>query len=386
VLLGLLFGGEFRLQWIGEVTYQDPSTKTYLGSPSLVRTPSGHILATHDYFGPGSPRNHEGEECLTTVYRSEDDGKTWNQITHIVGAFWSSLFVHKDMVYLLGTSAHNGHIVIRRSSDEGNTWTHPSDSKSGLLFRGGPGQIGPNYHCAPTPVVNIRGRLYRAFENIDPPVFASGFRSFVISCDAGADLLDSGNWRKSNELVYDQDADPEDWGGSAGAGWLEGNIVETPSGEIWNILRTRTTPVVDRATIIRVDEGGLRVSCSPFDYIEFPGGKTKFTIRHDSTTGRYWTLSNPCVNPVYHFQRNVLALFYSNDLRRWHYVKTLMDDDNGLSEPDAAQKIGYQYVDWQFDGDDIIYLVRTAYGGAHNFHDSNRITFGRVNDFRDLPS
>ena len=46
--------------------------------------------------------------------------------------------------------------------------------------------------------------------------------------------------------------------------------------------------------------------------------------------------------------------------------------------------MGFQYVDWQFDGDDLIYLVRTAYDGAHNYHDSNRITFHRLADFRRL--
>jgi hypothetical protein len=28
---------------------QDPATRIYLGSPSLVRLPSGDLLATHDY-------------------------------------------------------------------------------------------------------------------------------------------------------------------------------------------------------------------------------------------------------------------------------------------------------------------------------------------------
>jgi hypothetical protein len=41
-------------------------------------------------------------------------------------------------------------------------------------------------------------------------------------------------------------------------------------------------------------------------------------------------------------------------------------------------------VDWQFDGADIIYLVRTAYRGAHNHHDSNRITFHRLADYASL--
>ena len=36
-----------------------------------------------------------------------------------MNAFWSSLFVHRDAVYLLGTSQQYGSIVIRRSDDGG---------------------------------------------------------------------------------------------------------------------------------------------------------------------------------------------------------------------------------------------------------------------------
>ena len=372
------------MQWLSEIKYQDPATKTYLGSPSIVRLPDGSLLATHDYFGPGSPRNHEGMECLTSVYKSTDDGLTWTNVTHIVGAAWSGLFVHRGAVYLLGTAAQRGHIVIRRSDDGGLTWTHPLDERSGLLFRAGPGSTPPNYHCAPVPVLEVDGRLYRAFEDLDPPVFAKGFQSFVISAPADADLLDASNWTMSNKLVYDQDADPPEWGGPAGAGWLEGNVVQAPNGELWNILRNRTTPVVDKASVVRILDEGRRVTDKPFDYIDLPGGKCKFTIRRDPLTDKYWTLSNPVMNPELHYQRNVLALFVSDDLRRWRHVKTLMDDDQGLSEKEAADKIGYQYADWQFDGDDIIYIVRTAWNGAHNFHDANRITFAKVERFREL--
>ncbi len=42
------------------------------------------------------------------------------------------------------------------------------------------------------------------------------------------------------------------------------------------------------------------------------------------------------------------------------------------------------YVDWLVDGDDIIYLVRTAYRGAIRYHDSNRIIFRKLRNFRDL--
>lgn len=52
-----------------------------------------------------------------------------------------------------------------------------------------------------------------------------------------------------------------------------------------------------------------------------------------------------------------------------------MHDDSGVTAEDSAQLIGFQYVDWQFDGKDIIYLIRTAYRGAIRYQDSNRIIY-----------
>ena len=69
-----------------EIKYQPERTLTYLGSPSVVRLPDGALLATHDYFGTGCPRNHEGEQGLTSVYRSEDGGASWSNVTHVMNA------------------------------------------------------------------------------------------------------------------------------------------------------------------------------------------------------------------------------------------------------------------------------------------------------------
>ena len=146
-------------------------------------------------------------------------------MTHIAGAFWSSLFVHRGAVYLLGASQQYGSIVIRRSEDGGNTWTHPADESSGLLFRGGPYREGPNYHCAPVPVLEAGGRLYRAFEDCDPCQWPAGFQALVISADAGADLLRAASWRMSNKLPYDPAWNPPAWGPLQAPGWLEGNMV-----------------------------------------------------------------------------------------------------------------------------------------------------------------
>lgn len=367
-----------------EVKFQPASTQIYLGSPSLVRLGNGDLLASHDYFGPEAPRT-DGGESQSTIYRSSDNGQRWQKVTDIYGAFWSSLHVHRGSVYLLGTSRGYGSIVIRRSDDDGQMWTEPVDAKSGLLFEGGTGNESPNYHCAPMPILVRDGRLYRAFEDCTPPQWGTGFRSLVISAPEDADLLDAANWRMSNKLAYDPAWTPTSWGTLDRPGWLEGNVVETPEGQVWNILRFNSTPLVDKAAIVVVDDEGRRESFDPSTgFIDFPGGMTKFTIRRDPVTGLYLALSNNNTDPRYPSQRNLLALNRSKDLIHWEHVVTLLKDDQGLAYGDSVRLTGFQYVDWHFDGDDIIYLVRTAYLGAHNFHDANRITFHSVADFRDL--
>ena len=79
--------------------------------------------------------------------------------------------------------------------------------------------------------------------------------------------------------------------------------------------------------------------------------------------------------------RNQLVIKSSPDLKKWTVHQLL------LSHPDVM-KHGFQYVDWQFDGNNIIYLCRTAWddeeGGADNYHNANYLTFHRIVHFRRL--
>ena len=370
-----------------QIKFQHPKTKTYLGSPSIIRLIDGTMLSTHDYFGPGCPKNHENEEHLTSVYRSTDDGATWSNLTHVANAYWSTLFTHQGDVYLIGTSQQYGSIVIRRSSDGGYTWSHPSDDRSGLLFQGGPFHQPPNYHCAPVPILEKDGRLYRAFEDCTPCLWGTGFQSLIISADSSADLLQASSWKMSNKLPFDSSHVPSKWGKLEKPGWLEGNLVETKGGEVWNILRFNSTPIWDKAAVIQVHDGGQKITFQPNDgFIDFPGGITKFTIRFDSVSELYLTLSNNNPNTENPSRRSVLSLHASENLTDWQHKMTLLQDDSGLPYNQSIELTGFQYPDWQFDGEDIICLVRTAYDGAHNFHDSNRITFHRIENFRRLIS
>jgi hypothetical protein len=142
-----------------------------------------------------------------------------------------------------------------------------------------------------------------------------------------------------------------------------------------DILRTGLSHG-DRAAIVHVSEDGLSTAFDPAaDLIDFPGGNTKFTIRYDPVSRRYWSLVNPQKNPP--AQRNILALTSSSDLRHWTIASVI------LQNPDT-EKTAFQYVDWQFDGSDIIAVSRTAFGGAHTYHDANFLTFHRIANFRAL--
>ncbi|MGE4178611.1 MAG: sulfatase-like hydrolase/transferase [Limisphaerales bacterium] len=352
------------------VAHSPASSRTYLGSPSLVQMPDGEWIASHDFFGPGTTGDR------VAIHASRDRGRTWAKRADIEGGFWSTLFVHRGALHLIGTSRQDGDVVIRRSKDQGRTWTKPEDGRTGLLLSDA------KYHCAPTPVVVHGGRIWRAFEDVmGPGGWGSNFRAFMMSAPENADLLDASQWTASNRLGRD----PDGLGGRFG-GWLEGNAVVAPDGRIVNLLRADYRDPEEKAAWIDVSADG---TVSRFDprtgFIGFPGGCKKFTVRWDPVARAYWTLGN-YIPPEQRGgnverTRNTLALARSMDLRNWELRAVV------LHHPDRENH-GFQYADWQVEGDDLVALVRTAYddgeGGAHGSHDANFITFHRWPGFRDL--
>jgi len=337
------------------IDFSAASSRIYVGSPSLVILPSGDYLASHDLFGPGSTNNQ------TRLFVSHDKGRNWAHQADISGQYWSSLFLSGGQLYLIGTSHEFGDIVIRRSTDRGRTWTTPADATTGLLAAGG------RYHCAPVPVIVHGGRLWRGMEQLAPGVPGRHFLASVLSAPLNADLLQARSWTVSRPLDFHPD-----WPGD---NWLEGNAVATPQGALVDILRVGLA-YGDRAALVHVSDDGRAATFDPAaDLIDFPGGGAKFTIRYDSVSRRYWSLVNPQKNPP--AERNILTLTSSTDLRHWTTEAVLLHD------PDR-QNVAFQYVDWLFEGRDIVAVSRTAFGGAHSYHDANYLTFHRISNFRAL--
>jgi len=154
------------------IDYSPPQTRRYVGSPSIAVLPNGHYVASHDIFGNVA-------QPATRIFCSTDFGKIWRQLTEIVGQWWSTLFMHRGQLYIIGTSRKHGDIVIRRSTDGGKTWTNPRTKSTGLLAEG-------RFHCAPVPVVVHNGRIWRAFE-VDGGHYR--WEAFVMSAPADANSV-----------------------------------------------------------------------------------------------------------------------------------------------------------------------------------------------------
>lgn len=374
------------------ITASPDPQKIFVGSPTIAILTDGTYVVAHDYGGPGAG----ARKGSTLVLASRDRGATWRQLAELTDQKWSTLFVHRESLYLIGTTAKVGHMIVRRSRDGGKTWTNPNDGKNGLLAEG-------KFHCGPTPVVVHGGRVWRAFEEFSPSAPTRAFRAFVMSAAEDADLLDAASWRRTNQVAFDKT-----WLATRNAEWLEGNVVVAPDGGLVDILRVEShqapgaafelpgaaaaIPRFEVAAMMAISADGQSARFDPTrGFIHFIGSESKFTIRYDSESKRYWSVANKITQPRSgddwthspHHQRNVIALTSSSDLREWQEHYRLLRFAEGSVVVKEGSRVGFQYLDWQFDGDDLIAVCRMAWNGL-NYHDANVITFHRVRNFRSL--
>lgn len=368
------------------VNHLPASEKHYLGSPCIVIMPNGDYLVSHDV------NSHDREVPLydkTIILKSTDNGKTWTKISELKTQHWSTLFNHNDALYIIGTIAKWSDAAIQKSLDGGYTWTSPHNENTGLLAEG-------EYHCAPVPVVVHSGRLWRAMENRTEE---TGRQAFMMSAPVDADLLKRSSWTFSNKLKFRRE-----WLDGAN-GWIEGNAVVTPEGELVDLIRVQATTGDDApggshlhstAAMIHISNDGTTAYFDPEkNFINMPGASgKKFTVRFDPQTNKYWSLAN-WIQPEdrKHLKdtkagriRNTMALISSRDLRNWDVSSIILHIPYVVDSSTGRAKNGFQYADWQFEGADLLAVFRTAaddgLGGAPHYHDANFITFNRIKNFR----
>lgn len=352
------------------VNYLHPDDKIYafsghsLCSPTLVRTPGGALLTAMDVY-----EGRASSSKLTLIFKSVDEGVTWRYVTDIYPSFWPKLFMHRGSLYLFSVSQKYCDLLIGRSDDEGESWTAPTHIISGC----GPAEMG--LHKGPQPVIEYKGRLYTA---IDYGGWSfQGHANGLLSIDADADLLNAANWVYTPFTRYDPG-----WPGApigSCPGCIEGNAVVSPDGVISNYLRidhSNCVPKYGKAVVLRGNNDDPEAPLMLDRIVDCPvGSNSKFQMYQDPLSGKYIMIGNEQNEQM--LQRTVLSMATSEDFYTWKVVHRILD----YRTADPVH-VGFQYPDWVFDGEDILLLVRTAFGRSYNFHDANYQTFHRIEKFR----
>ena len=134
----------------------------YYGTPSMEIMEDGTYVFTHDWFGPGT----KGE--LTCVYQSHDRGASWEKVSEFTDQKSGTIFRIGAALYHIGfyrpnkPGMSNECIAIRRSDDEGKTWSVPTDAAHGLLCSD------DRYYSDPVPVLIHDGRVFWQIARVNP--------------------------------------------------------------------------------------------------------------------------------------------------------------------------------------------------------------------------
>lgn len=354
--------------------------KESVTNPAILVLPNGdYLVACSGVFVKS------GEKSGVTYFCSKDKGKTWKVLSENNGYIsFYNLFMHDDVLYSMGTEGWGGNsrnVIIRRSDDGGISWTFPRDFLSEGVIKCG------KFSTAPVPVVIYNGRIWRAMET---GVKGEVPRAFVMSAPIDSNLMKAESWVSTNGIAFNSE-----WFDKklVVKQWVEGNVVIAPNGKLVDVIRVDNWTNGNMAAILTVEDSNTLVFNPKEDIINFPGGGKKFTIRYDTISGKYWAMTNPVFEQdkkkkhsgIYKkgvpcgLIRNNLALICSSDLRHWEIKDTLIISDNPFFH-------GFQYADWQFDGKDIVAVLRTAFdeerGLPKRQHDANFLTFMRLCNFR----
>ena len=335
-----------------EDTYYDFSGR-YLGSPSIVRTKSGRLVASMDLFLSFKPQN------LTLTFYSDDNGKTWRYLNDIYRFFWPTLFYYKDVLYIIGVTTEYGDLRIACSYDEGVTWSEAKTIFYGSNFSCIYGGI----HRPPMQIVSYKGRLYTTFEY---GCWEHGSHlPSILSIDENADLMNPENWTATEVLPFEGEwAKMSEKQGDT----IEGNIVCAPDGNLYSFMRYKVGEMLkirvnteepekmpEFVDVVKapVSNAMFRIVPHKDKYLLITNRKTPESAKHDC-----WTY------------RNVLSVFESYDLENFTFVKDIFNFEHIHPE-----KVGFQYPNFLYDGSKLSLMVRSAFNEPDNAHNSNYMLF-----------
>lgn len=327
----------------------------FLGTPSIVRTKSGRLVASMDVFQSFKPQN------LTLTFCSDNDGKTWRYLNDLYPFFWSTLFYFEEVLYVIGQTTEYGDLRIACSKDEGESW---SEAKT-LFYGSNFACIYGGVHRPPMQIVRHNGRLYTTCE-YGCWEYGSHLPA-ILSIDENTDLMNPENWLMSEVLTFDGE-----WTAASPiqGDTIEGNIVEAPDGNLYNYMRYKVGEMLK----LKVDTHNVEKRLEFVSILKAPVSNSMFRLF--KIEDKYLMITNrkkegqPEGCPAY---RNVLALYESYDLENFKLIKNIFDYSH--IHPD---RIGFQYPDFIYENGELLLMVRSAFNEPDSSHNSNYMLFCRM--------
>ena len=322
-------------------------------TPSIVVLKNGDYLVSHTY---GFSNGNEPLE-QTTVYLSKNKGVDWKKISTIDSMHGASFALKGDDVFLIGSSKKkNGHPAITVSSDNGVNWSDPVIAK----------KLGLSGRLSPTAALIHNDRVWRSYSSLR----AQTWKIHLYWAPYNSDWLDADNW---SEIVEVEDR--TDFRGS----WSQisnGNPIPLPQGVglVASCFTKGTQNGV--AAFLPISNNGKSLEFDEVNSLfDFPGGGSKFTVRYDSKSKKYWAIVNKQKDP--YADLNYQVLVSSSNLKDWKVNSVLFRHLNYFY-------FGKHNADWVFDGDDLVSVSQVAWEGAKSARHSTHIVFDRIKNFRKL--
>ncbi len=392
-------------------------------SPGLCICPSGRLIATAGFRGPGIDLvkgikcdSHQGQ-----IHISDDRGESWTK-TAEYPFLHARPFVAGDKLYVLG---HNGDLMVMSSADWGETWSEPVTLTEGQTWHQAP----CNVHYANGCVYLVMERkCYKDCDSWEPSVLAP----VLMRGKLEDDLTVKDNWTFASEIVFRNAFDnqelidrgmsffpikpkatyfPAPGRDSAPPGWLETNIFQIYDPKhYWFDPEMKTLHLISRvhigwtgyATLLTVTETGDKPGTGEMitgfqklpsggecRFIPLPGGQMKFHVLYDDKTELYWLLSTQATDSMtraellekdrYNLpnnQRSRLVLHFSKNMVDWCFA--------GLVAIGGSEIESRHYASMVIDGEDLCILSRSGDASSYSAHNGNLITFHKVKNFREL--
>jgi hypothetical protein len=211
----------------------------------------------------------------------------------------------------------------------------------------------------------------------------NGAKLQLCHASTSADLTDPSSWTFSNNVQISGTL----INGDTSKGFWEPNILLDQNGDCKIVTRVNSDLRINLGAVVDVTLGeSASISYNTTTGLRtVPGGHVFYKVLWDSQSQKYLAISTRNTrgnaNSTDFIQRTVLQLISSPDLTTWTHVADIVREPQ-YETLEKTILAGWQYSDWEFDGNDIVGIIRVGeYGIAINQHQASAIYFVRIKNY-----